>query len=422
MTAVTEPPPRIATLDILRGVAVLGILAMNIAAFSMPPQAYFNPIAFGNEGPADTAAWAVNFIFVDGKMRGLFSFLFGASMLLVIERAAAKGESTASVHFRRMLWLLLFGYLHYLLIWYGDILTGYATIGMIAWFFRRKSAKALLRWGIFFIVIEILILAIMAAGIFYLSWAVSQPGAEADAIRQWTDLQRQFGVPTPEDLRREFALYEGSWANLVHHQVTRKAFEPLAMLAVFGWETLGYMLLGMAALRSGFFAGAWDDARYRRIALAGFAMAIPAYALLAYISFANEFALQVSFAASLAAPAIVRPIMVVAIAALIILLTRRGGALTERIAAAGRAAFTNYLGTSILMTALFYGWGLGLWGDLRRIELWLVVAAMWALMLLWSKPWLDRFQYGPFEWLWRSLARWSPQPMRRPPEAATAAA
>jgi len=105
--------------------------------------------------------------------------------------------------------------------------------------------------------------------------------------------------------------------------------------------------------------------------------------------------------------------MILATAALVILLTRRGGPLVDRIAAAGRAAFTNYLGTSLLMTALFYGWGFGLFGELSRIELWIPVAAMWTIMLLWSKPWLDRFRYGPFEWLWRTLARWSLQPMRR---------
>ena len=108
-----------------------------------------------------------------------------------------------------------------------------------------------------------------------------------------------------------------------------------------------------------------------------------------------------------------RPLMVAATAALIILLTRRGGALVERIAAAGRAAFTNYLGTSLIMTTLFYGYGAGLFGELSRAELWIPVVAMWVLILLWSKPWLDRFQYGPLEWLWRSLARGSPQPMRK---------
>ena len=117
--------------------------------------------------------------------------------------------------------------------------------------------------------------------------------------------------------------------------------------------------------------------------------------------------------AAIAATVPFRPLMVVAYAALAVLAARRGGWLVARIAAAGRAAFTNYLGTSILMTGLFYGWGAGLFGRFSRIELWLVVFAMWALMLAWSKPWLERFQYGPFEWLWRTLARWQWQPMRR---------
>jgi uncharacterized protein len=115
----------------------------------------------------------------------------------------------------------------------------------------------------------------------------------------------------------------------------------------------------------------------------------------------------------MAATVPVRPVMVIAYAALIIDLTRNGGWLVDRIAAAGRAAFTNYLGSSILMTGLFYGWGFGLYGSLARAELYLVVLAMWVLMLLWSKPWLDRFAYGPFEWLWRSLARWQVQPLRK---------
>jgi uncharacterized protein len=185
------------------------------------------------------------------------------------------------------------------------------------------------------------------------------------------------------------------------------------MLGLFGWETLGYMLLGMAALKNGFFTGSWDDARYRRIATIGIAITIPAYSLLAWLLYSNDFAPEMIVTFGMAGPVIFRPLMVIAIAALIIVLTRRGGALVERIAAAGRAAFTNYLGTSILMTALFYGWGAGWFGTLSRIELWPVVFAMWAIMLLWSKPWLDRFQYGPFEWVWRSLSRWSPQPMRR---------
>jgi uncharacterized protein len=413
MTAATEKPPRIATLDILRGVAVMGILAMNIAAFSMPEAAYLNPMAYGHEGNADLLSWAVSFVFVDGKMRALFSFLFGASMLLVIERAAAKGESAVAVHYRRMLWLLLFGYLHYYLIWAGDILTGYASVGMIAWFFRRKSAKALMRWGIFFILIQLLVMALIATGFFYLSAAASQPNPDPDVVRRWAAMSGDLVVPSAQQLRHAFALHGGSWIGLARHQLFDMTFNPLMMLAIFGWETLGYMLLGMASLRSGFFTGEWEDSDYRWIAKVGFAVTIPVYALLAFIIWTNGFEPATLFACAMAAPVLFRPAMVAAIASLIILATRRGGAFTQRIAAAGRAAFTNYLGTSILMTGLFYGWGFGMYGTLRRIELWIPVLLMWALMLAWSKPWLERFHYGPFEWLWRSLSRWSPQPMRR---------
>ena len=422
MNAVTEATPRIAALDILRGAAVMGILAMNIAGFAMPQQAYMNPMAYGHEGPADLALWAINFVLIDGKMRGLFSFLFGASMLLVIERAEAKGEPPAKVHFRRMLWLLLFGYLHFYLIWHGDILTGYATVGMIAYLLRGQEESALLRIGIALVVVQAAIFALMTAGIAVTASAAAQPGASAEAIRTWADMQREIAMPDAAGLRNSIALYDGSWIALVRHQLTESTFDPLAMVALYGWETLAYMLFGRWGLRTGFLTGGWEDARYRKVAAIGFAITIPAYAALAAIIWASGFSAVALIACGMLVPTLLRPVMVAAWAALIVLLTRRGGALTGRIAAAGRAAFTNYLGTSILMTALFYGWGFGLFGDLRRIELALVVAAMWALMLLWSKPWLERFRYGPFEWLWRTLARWEIQPMRRNVHLASASA
>jgi uncharacterized protein len=117
-----------------------------------------------------------------------------------------------------------------------------------------------------------------------------------------------------------------------------------------------------------------------------------------------------------------RLVMAFGYAALIVLLFRRPSAVRARFAAVGRAAFTNYIGTSLVTTPIFYVWGLGLYGKLSRAEAWLVVPLVWLLMLLWSKPWLDRFNYGPFEWLWRSLARGKLQPMRRRPAAAVAAA
>jgi len=413
MTAVTDPGQRIATLDIVRGVAVMGILAMNIVAFAMPFAAYANPTAYGSEAPIDFASYAFNFVLIDGKMRGLFSFLFGASMLLVIQKAEAKGENPASVHFRRQLWLMLFGALHFYFIWFGDILFGYALIGMVAWFFRRLPPRKLIIWGVLLVLVEFAIMSGMAASANSLAQAVAQPGASAESLRSWNEMTEFVRVPTPAELQQQMGLILGPWWELAQNQLTKHLFDPLIFSLMFGPETLAYMLFGMAALKSGYLTGQWGDAQYQRAAIRGFAIAIPIYLALVLLIFRNQFGVPAIFAYGFAATVLIRPIMVAAVAALVILLTRSGGWLTQRIAAAGRAAFTNYLGTSILMTGLFYGWGLGLFGELSRAQLWLVVIAMWVLMLAWSKPWLDRFQYGPFEWLWRSLARWDLQPMRK---------
>ena len=411
----TTSPARIETLDIVRGVAVMGILAMNIVAFAMPIQAYFSPFAFGSDSTVDLATYAFNFILIDGKMRGLFSFLFGASMLLVIQLANAKGESAASVTYRRQFWLLAFGLIHFYLIWFGDILVGYALAGMVAFFFRNRGVKALIGWGVALVALQFAIMAASATYAFSLSAALADPNASAATIAEWKAFTTDFAA-SPARLQEIVALHLGPWTGLVREQMTENLWDPLVFSLLFGPETLAYMLFGMAALKSGLLTGAWSEARYERWALVGFAITIPAYGILCWLLFADGFSITGIFTWHMAATVPLRPLMVVAYAALIIDLTRNGGWLVDRIAAAGRAAFTNYLGTSILMTALFYGWGLGLYGSLGRAELYLVVCAMWALMLLWSKPWLDRFAYGPLEWAWRSLARWEVQPIRRPLE------
>ena len=391
----------------------MGILAMNIVAFAMPPQADINPLAYGTESAADLASWAFSFVFIDGKMRGLFSFLFGASMLLVIQLAEAKGESPQSVTFRRQLWLLAFGMIHYYLVWYGDILFGYALIGMIAWLFRGRGPRDLIRWGIMLVLAQLTVMGSLAVYAHVLSAAAASGSASPDTLREWAELSREIAIPNAAALHEAMTLFLGPWPGLVEHQLTDEAMTPLIFTFVFGWETLAYMLFGMAALKSGFLTGGWEVARYRRVVLIGFAIATPAYALLAALIFADNFSVAGLFTYSFAATVPFRPVMVAAYAALIILATRRGGWLVDRIAAAGRAAFSNYLGTSIVMTGLFFGWGLGWFGSLSRIELWPVVIAMWVVMLAWSKPWLDRFEYGPLEWLWRSLARGERQPFRK---------
>ena len=181
------------------------------------------------------------------------------------------------------------------------------------------------------------------------------------------------------------------------------------------WETLPLMMLGMALFRNGFLTGAWGAADYRRTALRWLPPGVLLTLLVGWLQWRAGFDYLVAVNAFMAWSGPGRLMMTIAYAALLVLLIRRAAtsAWIIRVAATGRAAFSNYLGTSIVMTTIFYGYGIGLFGDVGRWTLYLICAGMWAVMLLWSRPWLDRYRYGPLEWLWRSLARGSLQPMRQ---------
>jgi uncharacterized protein len=187
------------------------------------------------------------------------------------------------------------------------------------------------------------------------------------------------------------------------------------MVMTYGVETLGLMMLGMSLYKQGLLTGAWSQRRCLVMALICYAIGIPAMALLGWRSAASGFETVTVFNAVFVWSIPFRVVLTLGHAASAIWLVQRfrhSGAVA-RIAATGRAAFTNYLGTSIVMTTIFYGYGLGLFAGLSRASIYPFVLAGWVVMLIWSKPWLDRFAYGPFEWAWRSLARGSVQQLRR---------
>ncbi|MBC3941474.1 DUF418 domain-containing protein [Sphingomonas albertensis] len=407
----TPAPTRIATLDLTRGVAVMGILASNIAAFGFPEFAYMTPASMGAPSTPDLIAWTTTFIVIDGKMRGLFSFLFGASMLLVLDRAEASGEDPATVHLRRMAWLFVFGIAHLYLLWWGDILAHYALVGAIAYMFARLPVRWLIGVGLACIAFQTVELTTLVAYTFDLHGAAHRPGATARVITNWQLLADQFGQPSPASVTRELAIGHGGWRDLVAWRWTHAA-GPITSLTATGPETLGFMLFGMAGLRSGFLTGDWSRRRYTVIAVIGIGLGWIGSAAIAAFDIAHGFDARYVALSWLALATPLRPLTIMGSAAAIILLAQPGGWLTTRVAAAGRMAFSNYLGTTVLCTTLFYGYGFGLYGALSRAQLYLVVAPICLLMLLWSKPWLDRFRYGPLEWLWRSLSRFAWQPMR----------
>jgi uncharacterized protein len=403
---------RIITLDVIRGIAVMGIFSVNVIAFAMIEAAYFNPGAMGGYTGANLAIWFANFIIIDGKMRSLFSMLFGASMLLVIDRAYASGRSGVAVHFRRMIVLAAFGLAHFYFVWFGDILFLYAVTGCIAFFFRNRAVPTLLAWSGGLFVISFALLLAVTNQIAALDRAAHAPDATAQQVRAWNQTV-SFVTVNEAEKTREVALGRSSFGFRAHEMLTRRASEPFKALSVTFAETLALMLLGMAAFRMGYLTGEWPDDAYRRIALFTLAIAIPASALLGAMDWMSGFfvpGLMMNFMV-LGTP--LRPMMAMGYAALIILIFRKPGAFRDRVAAVGRCAFTNYLGTSILASLIFFGDGLGLFGRFSRFEAWLFAPLFWAIMLAWSKPWLDRFHYGPFEWLWRSLSRMKLQPMRK---------
>lgn len=399
--ATTMAGDRHLTLDTVRGVAVLGILLLNIIGFAMPMPAYFNPAAYGGAEGIDLGVWLGNFVLFDGKMRGLFSFLFGASTLLVIERATAKGESAAMVHYARMIWLLVFGLIHLWAIWFGDILSHYALIGMIAFFFRDARVKTLLIVGCILLVLQFIVTAFIPLLVAMAQLTPAQPGMD----KALEGLNEAFGQPSSAWLTKEVALFRSDWWSIAVDRFKETKWLPLAGLLQYGWETLAYMLFGMAAYRNGMLTGQWERRRYWRWVAIGFGIGIPAYGALALWMIRSDFGLFEVTSAAMVLTTPIRPLMIMGWASLIVLLMRPGGLLTDRLAAAGRMAFTNYLMTSVICTTVFYGYGLGFFGALSRAEVYPVVFAVWALILLWSKPWLERFAYGPLEWVWRSLSR-----------------
>lgn len=411
----TVASTRYQSLDAIRGVAVMGILAMNIVAFALPFSAYTNPLAGGQIGTVDLATWLFNFVFVDSKMRGLFSILFGASTLLVIESAAANGRSAAGAHYSRMLWLAIFGLVHFYFVWFGDILFLYAVCGLLLFVFRNLSVKALVVWAILFFGAAIVFL-----GGGWLMFALAEAGklppeAIAQAQGDLARLNADMG-PNATSYAKDVATHLGSYGSIVAEKLGPKVSDPFVQALMFLWETMGLMLIGMALFKSRMLTGEWDAARYRKWALTGFMVAVPPLVGLVWYQYANGFSAVSTFGASLSLSLPFDVIMAMGWAALIMLLikTAANDGVRVRLAATGRMAFTNYLLTSIVMTTIFYGYGLGLFGSVGRAALYLFCFAMWAAMLLWSKPWLDRFNYGPLEWIWRSLSRWRLQPMRNP--------
>ncbi len=404
------PAGRVASLDLIRGVAVLGILAVNVAGFAAPSTSVYSPDAPRPGGALDHAVYAVMLVVFEGKMRALFSILFGASLVLFVDRKDLAGEDGQVLQLRRLGWLAVFGYLHFLLLWWGDILFLYALAGMAALALRHLPSPALLSAAL-------LIFAAWQANGVLREWPVAQ--AEAAAAEGRADPQqiKALARARAEHQRqadKETREYRSGFFTQVALRLTGQPLYPFHAALYSAGETLPYMLLGMVLLRAGFFSGRWPCSWSRAMAIGGLAFGGAATLAFAAWAAARGFppgAMRLAINHGLGFP---RLSMALGYAALLVLGTRRilATRLGRRVAAAGRMAFSNYLGTSLLMGTVFYGWGVALFGVFGRAEQTAFVFFGWALMLAWSQPWLARFGSGPLESLWRRLSSTSKPGMR----------
>ncbi|MEL7517917.1 MAG: DUF418 domain-containing protein [Pseudomonadota bacterium] len=404
---------RISSLDFIRGLAVMGILAANIVAFGQPPSAYIWPEAFLVDA-SDPGGWQwiAQFILIDGKMRGLFTLLFGAGMYLFMERAWERGSSRWLQMWRLFL-LLGFGLFHFYLIWFGDILSMYAIIGFGAVACMRWQPGTQIRAGLFIYTLG----CIAWGGLFLMQYLIVDTGVFAD--QPWVAEARTEIVQSGETQRANDAKFivhmkSGDYTALITERFKQQWFLPFVNPLFLFFETFSLMLIGMGLYRQGFFSGDFAPSKMKLWGWAGVIVGGGLSLAIGLFVKSGGFSFVAVNAAFIGWSMVPRLMMVLGLAALLVEYSKGAtGWLADRVSAAGRAAFTNYLGTSVVMMIVFQGWGLGLFGQLNRPLLYLVTVLTWVLMLAWSKPWLARFRYGPLEWLWRCLTYRKAFPLRR---------
>lgn len=406
---------RILTIDVVRGAAVMGILLMNILSFALPERAALSPRAWLPEGFANTEIWATSFILIDNKFRGLFSLLFGASLLLMLKRTEEKGENPLKRHFRRALWLLVFGLLHLIFIWEGDILTLYALIGCVAVLFHAVPFKRKIAVATLCFIAHFAIWAAVVGDSIALDHAARQPGASAEVLASAQKNRLDWGDTGSIEASEQVALHQSGYSAIFKARLAQDGDMPIRLAVLFGAETLGLMLLGMALLESGLLSGHWPQARTLRLAGWAYAVSLPGMAGLTVWCALRDWNPVITSTASLLWSIPFREIMVVGHVALLVWLAVAYAhtPIIRRIAAVGQTALSNYIGTSVLMTSIFYGYGLGLFGIVTRAQAYLFCLPAFALMLFWSPLWLRYFRQGPLEWVWRCLTDWMVVPIWR---------
>lgn len=389
----TASQTRLASLDCLRGFAILGILLVNIRAFGEVSTAYVNPGISGTFEGADFWIWFVTHVLAEYKFIPMLAALFGAGMVIQSDRIEVKGQDPIQVHRRRMLSLALIGFLHITLLWYGDILLLYALVGLIAFQFRNRSPQRLFGLAFLFYLAPFLFALVLGTVLHYLPQ------------EEYRELVSTLWAADAPMVVTEREVYQGSdWGAQLNHRLNTLVDGYIwGVLTEEGWRVLAMMLAGMALYRAGFFTGEWPLSPYRRLLVLGLGLGIPLSQFGVLYNLSHEWEMRKALYLGRQFNIWAGPLVALAWASLVMIAVKQARlpGLMARLQALGRMALSAYLLTSVIGTGLFYGIGLGLFGSVDRAGQMLIVLGIWLLLLVLAPLWLRVFQYGPVEWLWR---------------------
>lgn len=397
----SSAPERVVVLDVLRGVAILGILVMNIQSFGRISSEYLNPTALGPLPLADWITWVVIHVLADEKFISMLTLLFGAGIVLMASGSRHPADTFEQRFRRRMGWLFLIGLAHGLILWPGDILAAYAVCGLVAMHFRDHPPATLLGFALAMIGGVTALWLLLSAILIFL------------VPEQWLQtLNERYWQPGTEVVSDELNRMSLHWLATASERATGALSAQLWMFfSERLWQMLAMMFIGMALLRLGFLSGSWSLASYRRVVLIGLGVGIPLVLLGLWFNEAMDWDLRYSMFLGRIANLWGSIAIALAWVSLVILLAHPDGrrrllpGVIRALEAVGRLALTNYIGQSILAAIIFYGIGLGLFSQLGHLELLGIVVLIWAFQITFSLLWQRYVGAGPIESLWRWLAR-----------------
>ena len=423
----TEKAQRISSMDTIRGVALLGILLMNITGMGLY-HAYDDPTVNGGATGWDLKVWWMNAMFFEGTMRGMFTMLFGAGVVLFNSRSVGNinGVSVTDAYFRRLLWLFLFGLIHnYLLLWNGEVLFPYAIAGLFVFTFRNWTSGRL-------IIVSGILLVLMSFVYIYDYQAIKSKfdkstaveikqkqlkklsKEDSTAVQDWKSAVEDAKPPKEKIEKNIKSRHEGYWSNLKSKSSAAQYMQTTYMYRHFFLEMTAMMLLGMALLKNGVLKAAKSNRFYMLMAVIGYGIGLTVNYLETSSIIDSKFGI-LEIARVYTTYDLGRLPTTFGHIAVIMLFIKSGilPFFQRSLAAVGQMAFTNYIMHSVICNFIFLGYGFSLYGILHRHQLYYIVFGIWIFQLIFSPIWLTFFRFGPLEWVWRSLTYWKMQPMKR---------